>query len=145
MPTKIQFRGELEFLSNFYPCKIIWRGEEFPSSEHLFMSFKTLCPVTAEAIRNAPTPGKAKRLGRKCQLRPMWEELKGSFMFVALIAKFHQNPELGDKLKKVSDADLVEWNIWHDNTWGDCTCEDCAEIKGENLLGQILRRVKRMI
>ena len=38
--------------------------------------------------------------------------------------------------------DLVEGNHWHDNIWGDCSCNKCNGTKGTNYLGKILMTVR---
>ena len=58
------FEGAYEFLSNFYECAFTWRGNRYRTAEHAFQAAKTLDPIKRQAIVNAPSPGKAKRLGR---------------------------------------------------------------------------------
>jgi predicted NAD-dependent protein-ADP-ribosyltransferase YbiA (DUF1768 family) len=38
-------------------------------------------------------------------------------------------------------GEIVEWNTWHDRTWGKCTCPICKG-EGENLLGEILMKLR---
>ena len=57
--------------------------------------------------------------------------------------KFYQNPELLQKLIDTGDEELVEGNTWHDNFWGNCTCEKCRDIPGENHLGKILMDIRK--
>ncbi|KKK84720.1 hypothetical protein LCGC14_2780470, partial [marine sediment metagenome] len=33
----MKFRGNYGFLSNFYPCKIIAWGVEYPTAEHVYV------------------------------------------------------------------------------------------------------------
>ena len=40
---------------------------------------------------------------------------------------------------------FCEDNWWHDNYWGDCQCEKCKNIEGQNKLGKILMRVANEI
>jgi hypothetical protein len=67
-------------------------------------------PEHAEKIRRALTPAKVKSLGRcrKVPIRPDWEEVKEEVMLTALRAKFHQNPELRERLLATGDAELIE-------------------------------------
>jgi predicted NAD-dependent protein-ADP-ribosyltransferase YbiA (DUF1768 family) len=37
-----EFKGDYAFLSNFYLCRVPYGGRVFPSSEHAFMSMKSL-------------------------------------------------------------------------------------------------------
>ena len=40
-----EFRGENQYLSNFYPCLINFRKIAYPSAEHAFQAQKTLDDV----------------------------------------------------------------------------------------------------
>ena len=33
---------------------------------------------------------------------------------------------------------VVHGNWWHDNYWGNCNCDRCKDIKGQNKLGKML-------
>jgi ribA/ribD-fused uncharacterized protein len=92
-------------------------------------------------VANAPTPGIAKRLGRMLPLRSDWENVKEYIMCLGLKAKF-ANKELAEQLLDTGDAELIEGNVWHDNTWGDCQCERCSGIPGQNKLGKLLMKVR---
>ena len=143
-----KFEGEHEFLSNFYPSKIIYDIDDghivyAPTIEHAFQAAKTFNPFEESDILTAPTPGKAKRLGRKCELRKDWEEAKDNVMRKFLCKKF-AIPELRQKLLDTGDAYLIEGNYWHDNHFGICYCEKCKG-KGENILGQLLMDIRKEI
>ena len=139
------FEGtEYFFLSNFYLCPVEYRGVKLVSSEHGFMMMKTHDPKEKEEIITAPTPGAAKRMGRQCTLRPDWEKIKVQVMTEVVTAKFQQNPELMERLQATGTQMIVEGNHWCDNIWGDCACGNCAHIKGQNLLGKILMKVRGM-
>ena len=132
------FSGEYEFLSNFYPCEITMPdGIVYPTSEHAFQAQKTQDIDKRRNIATLSTPGQAKRAGRKLELRKDWEDIKNDVMFTTILYKF-QNPELKGKLLATQGKMLVEGNTWHDNYWGNCTCDRCKNIKGENHLGQSL-------
>jgi ribA/ribD-fused uncharacterized protein len=125
--------------SNFAPCEIHWLGEVYPTVEHFFQAMKTTDPAERERIRTAPTPGQAKRLGRKVQLRPDWQQAKLALMEFALRQKFSR-PEWAATLRDF-EGEIVEWNTWHDNIWGKCTCPRC-QSQGENQLGRLLERLR---
>ena len=64
------FEGEYAFLSNFYPSKIYdFEGNEYPTVDHYFQAMKTMNPWERKKIAAAPTPGKAKQMGRRVNLR----------------------------------------------------------------------------
>ena len=135
------FEGEYEFLSNFYNSPIEHNGLIYPTNEHFFQAMKTVNPIERQAIAEADTPGKAKRMGRRVSLRGDWEIIKTDVMKLGLKIKF-SNPELRSKLLATESKILIEGNTWHDNTWGNCTCEKCQNITGKNLLGQCLMELR---
>ncbi len=131
------FDGEFAFLSNFFPCKIEFGRRIFPSSEHMFMSFKQTSKEWKDICATGGfTPGQIKRKARKIELRPDWEEIKFDCMEKALIAKFSQSEELKEKLLSTGDRVLIEGNTWKDFCWGVC------DGVGENMLGKILMEVR---
>lgn len=75
------------------------------------------------------------------QLRKNWEEVKDNVMEEIIKNKF-STPELAAKLKSTGKEELIEGNYWHDNYWGNCTCQKCATIKGKNKLGKILMKIR---
>lgn len=135
------FDGEYAFLSNFYYSPITIAGINFPTVEHAFQAMKTIDVAERQLIAAAPTPGKAKRLGRTVHLREDWEEAKESVMYLCLKAKF-SIPELREKLLATDEACLIEGTLWHDNEWGSCSCEKCKDIVGKNKLGKLLMKVR---
>ncbi len=139
-----EFDGEFAFLSNFSHSLILHEGIVYPTVEHFFQAMKTLIPAEREAIAAAPTPGIAKRMGRKVNLRPDWETIKVDVMRTGLRLKF-SDYELAQKLLATGDKYLIEGNVWHDNTWGSCNCAKCASTPGRNLLGQLLMEVREEV
>lgn len=133
------FSGEYTFLSNFYPCAVLFEGETYPSVEHAFQAAKTMDPKKREIIRQAPTPGKAKRMGRRVELRLDWEKNKIDIMHSLLRQKF-QVPELRQRLLATEDALLVEGNAWGDVFWG-CIWTG-KSWRGSNWLGSLLMQVR---
>jgi ribA/ribD-fused uncharacterized protein len=82
------FSDEYRFLSNFWFCKVMLDGVEYPSTEHAFQAAKTLVQAQREEIRAAKTPGQAKRLGKLVELRPDWNQIRVSVMYDLLCQKF---------------------------------------------------------
>lgn len=136
MKTIDCFDGEYAFLSNFYEAPIVVNGVTYPTNEHFFQAMKTEDETMQKMIAGAPTPGKAKRLGRQVALRANWDETRLGWMQVGLRAKFTQHPELLDKLIATGDALLIEGNYWHDTYWGQC------DGVGENQLGALLMMLR---
>lgn len=138
----IKFRDENRFLSNFWPCQVLFEDIVYPSSEHAYQAIKSLDKHVRLEIASLRTAGDAKRRGYKITLRPDWEDVKIRKMYQICLAKFTQNSHLKDKLLKTYTTELIEGNTWHDNFWGDCSCEKCKNIKGQNNLGKILMYIR---
>lgn len=134
------FEGEYAFLSNFYFSPMIIDNTVYTTNEHFFQAMKSLDPKERQAIALAPTPGKAKKLGRKVSLRKDWEDIKEEVILIGLRHKF-SNPELRRKLLATGNEELIEGTTWHDNYWGICNCEACGG-QGKNRLGKLLMQVR---
>lgn len=131
-----EFRDDNFFLSNFYPCTVVYGGYTFQNTEAAFQASK--CPERMSEFCDL-NPSEAKRLGRRVKLRPDWEEVKDGIMLSICYAKFRQNPELHKRLLETGNAELVEGNDWGDTVWGVCNGV------GENRLGKILMSVRRLL
>lgn len=135
-----RFDGDFEFLSNFFPSPIRFEGMVYPTVEHAFQAAKTMDMAKRRMIAGLPTPGQAKREGRKVTLRPDWEEVKVDIMETLLRAKF-SNQHLNFCLRITDGHFLEEGNTWHDNFWGVCHCERCGG-NGRNQLGKLLMKIR---
>lgn len=136
IPERItSFSGPYAFLSNFYPHVMKFEGFEWKTAEHAFQAQKTESPKRQSWIRNAETPGQAKRMGRSVELREDWDEVKDDCMYQVLKAKF-SDPELQKKLLDTGDAHLEEGNTWGDRYWGT------VNGQGENMLGRLLMVIR---
>jgi ribA/ribD-fused uncharacterized protein len=87
-------------------------------------------------------------------LRPDWDEIKLEVMEYALRHKFGPHTSWRKKLMETTE-EIVEWNNWHDNFWGSCTCNRCttrdgsdgyhggtAWKSGQNHLGKLLMKLR---
>lgn len=133
-----RFDGEYAFLSNYSASPFRIDYVLFPTMEHYFQANKADNQNDYLHIANAPTPGEAKRLGRKIQLRPDWEKIKDNIMLTGLRKKF-ADPELRNLLLATGDEELVEGNYWRDTYWGVCNGV------GQNKLGKLLMQVREEI
>ena len=124
--------------SNFSPHPIRLGGKTWPTSEHYFQAQKFLDKEHQEAIRKANSPMIAAHMGRdrKKKLRRDWESIKVSIMTDAVRAKFTQHEDLRQILLSTGDAKLVE-HTDKDKYWGDG-----GDGRGQNMLGQILMRIR---
>ncbi|KAK3922789.1 Retrovirus-related Pol polyprotein from transposon 412 [Frankliniella fusca] len=136
------FRGEFDFLSNFYPVKIFYDACGWPSVEHAFQAAKTHDEAEKEWIRCAESPSEANRRGKQVTLRPDWEEIKVTVMLNCLMNKFTPETTELRKLLETGDREIIENNYFHDNFWGNCTCIKCINTPGENVLGQLLMIIR---
>jgi predicted NAD-dependent protein-ADP-ribosyltransferase YbiA (DUF1768 family) len=125
----LEFRGEHLYLSNFWGCKVVFEGDEYPSTENAYQAAKF------EKGRRAPFFGckasEAKKLGKAPGALPGWESRKVAVMASLLGQKFAPGTELGERLKATSGR-IVEGNDWGDVFWGVCGG------KGMNMLGRLL-------
>jgi ribA/ribD-fused uncharacterized protein len=146
------FRGEYNFMSNFYASDIdisfVWAPQVkfvMPTGEHAFQCLKC---VTSDMsvdekmlwllqIARAASPNEAKKLGRTIKIDvAKWNRDSEGFMGRIQQQKYLQNPHLAEKLLATGDATLIEGNDWGDRLWGQ------VNGKGENKLGKILMAVR---
>ena len=128
--------------SNFDPAPVNCNmGVRHPTVEHAYQSMKTTDRAERERIAALPTPGQAKRAGRRLRLRDDWERTKVIAMLHVLRQKFEPGSAYALALLATGDTELIEWNAWHDRAWGKCSCERCGGV-GHNLLGLALMRVR---
>ena len=138
-------RNNYPSFSNFHIAPIVFQGVTYSSSEAAFQSMKTI--DYEERLRFTQlSPSTAKKMGRKVQLRPDWEEIKYPIMVEICYAKFTQNTALKYLLLHTGDEEIIEnTTAWHDNIWGNCECPKCVYIDGQNLLGKALMEVRARI
>lgn len=137
-----QFSGRHAFLSNFHPSPIEFEGIEFPTVEHAFQAAKSSDPEIRREIAALPTPGKAKRAGRKVKDfdRVSWEAKKVEVMRQLVRLKF-EIPELRELLVATGDEQIQEGNSWNDTFWG----VSLKTGKGQNHLGRIIEEIRAEI
>ena len=144
---KVIFWGS--FLSNWYPCKIKYKGLDFSSSEQLFMWMKAKHfkdEEIADEILKCKTPKEAKKLGRKVRGfdQSVWDDVKVKYMHDAIDCKFEQNPELKSKSMELGKSRYFVEGSPYDKIWGigldwqDVRAENELLWKGHNLLGELL-------
>ena len=132
-----EFQGAMFFLSNFSPSPFTFGGKEYATVEHFYQAMKATDEEDHDAVMEAETPGKAKKIGRQIKIRDDWEFIKLDIMCLALRIKF-SDPELRQRLLFTGDAVLEEGNTWGDKYWGI----DLTTGEGENWLGQCLMEIR---
>ena len=134
------FHRKYDFLSNFYLCPIALDDIDYPSIEHAFQAAKTDDPDERYKLQIAPSPGAAKKMGRRVKLREDWETVKLDIMLDMLRQKFTRHAELRELLLATGDAELIEGNNWNDRYWGAVKKGD--EWIGQNHLGRLIMQVR---
>ena len=142
-------------LSQWWPAAFTVDGLVYPSAEHFMMAAKALLfgdAETAAAIRAAPHPGAAKKLGR--QVRGFQEERWATYRFDLVVtgnmAKFGQHRDLREFLVGTGDRVLVEASP-QDRIWGiglaadDERAASPRQWLGLNLLGFALMEVRHRL
>lgn len=132
------FREPYDFLSNFYNCRIIYKGITYWNAEAAYQAQK--CPKRAEEFCNL-LGSEAKKLGRLVEIRSDWEDIKLDIMEEVVTEKFCQNSDLMEKLLATDELYIEEGNWWGDTFWGVCTNKKMDHV-GKNHLGKILMEVR---
>ncbi len=134
------FRGEYRFLSNFWPCYLMYQNMLYPTAEHAYQAAKVESIEIKTSIKNCHTPAQAKDFFEKNRIQPDpgWTiEKKLVVMEEILTIKFGgKDPFLTRALLATGDAELIEGNTWNDTFWGVCN------HSGENNLGRLLMKVR---
>ncbi|KAJ7614078.1 hypothetical protein FB45DRAFT_874235 [Roridomyces roridus] len=127
--------------TNFSAHPVIYDNKRYPTSEHLFQSFKFQPhrPQLAEHIRTcSERPSVAFAEARRFQpeVRSDWKDVNIQMMDLALWHKFTQHESLKKELLATEDAELVE-DSDKDSFWGIG-----ADRRGRNELGKALERLR---
>lgn len=126
------------FLSNFYVGDTIDMGDGhgacYKTGEHAFAAYKAADGNSWQAIVDASSPGKAKMLGRRIELRKDWEAVKYDVMRAVLAAKFSPDRPEAKMLLDTKNAMLIEGTHWDDKVWG----VTMSRTVGRNWLGTLL-------
>ncbi|KAJ6507726.1 hypothetical protein C8R47DRAFT_1208766 [Mycena vitilis] len=127
--------------TNFSAHPVFYDNKRYPTSEHLFQSFKFQPhrPRLAEHIRTcSERPSVAFSEARRFQpeVRSDWKDVNIQMMDLALWHKFTQHESLKKELLATEDAELVE-DSDKDAFWGVG-----ADRRGRNELGKALERLR---
>ncbi|OAX41488.1 DUF1768-domain-containing protein [Rhizopogon vinicolor AM-OR11-026] len=127
--------------TNFSPHNVIYGDKRYPTSEHLFQSFKFLdsAPAIAEHIRKCgdrPSAVFDEAHRHQKWVRSDWRQVNVEKMEVTLRLKFTQHADLRAMLLGTGDAELIE-DSPRDYFWGIG-----ADGSGRNELGKALERLR---
>lgn len=140
------FFGEYRFLSNFWPAKVIFDGDEYTASENAYQAakykkdqrdyLKKCSPKEAVVFVRENIEG--------AYTKEQWDNLKFQIMRSLLVQKFDKNlnPENFKKLIETGDKYLEETNYWEDTYWGVSKSNISEEGIGENNLGKLLMEIR---
>lgn len=138
------FQNTYRFLSNFYQINVCYKGVVYDNAESAYQAQK--CKKKEDKLRFIGLTGaEAKKLSKEIECIDGWDSVKRQIMFEIVLQKFLQNPSIAERLIDTKNEILVETNYWHDNCWGNCECENCAEVHGDNNLGLILMNVRYIL
>ena len=143
------------YLSNWYPSPFTLDGVEFSSMEQYMMYRKSVCfgdDKVAAQILVTEDVTEIKTLGRLVSGydESLWNGVRQIVVYEGLLAKFSQNSELWEQLKKTGSAVLAECAV-KDRIWGiglsmrDPDRLDRAKWQGQNLLGYALMMVRERL
>ena len=142
-------------LSQWHQAPFTIDGREFVCAEQYMMFCKALLfgdRDAAKRIGATTSPHEQKELGRQVRgfEEGIWRVFREGIVFSANLAKFTQCDELRGALLSTGSRTLVEASP-HDRVWGVGLAEtdprilDPVNWRGENLLGQILMRVRSCV
>ena len=140
------------YLSNWYLSPFTLDGVTFSSMEQYMMYCKAVCfcdDTIAALILATDDVAEIKALGRRVSGydENHWNGVRQIIVYEGLLAKFTQNPELGEQLKGTGRAVLAECAV-KDRIWGiglsmqDPNRLERTKWRGENLLGYALMMVR---
>lgn len=146
---------EFGFLSNWYLSEFTINGVTFSSMEQYMMHRKALCfgdNRVASEILTTNDFSEIKALGRLVANynENVWSGVRQIVVYEGLLAKFSQNPKLGERLKATGDAILAECAV-KNRVWGiglsmsDPRRHDLTKWQGKNLLGFALMMVREKL
>lgn len=132
--------GPTAGMSNFsiHSVEIVGLGL-FPTAEAAFHAHKD--PTNEKYIKkqeNSYSPRVSKRLGRECNLRPDWEDVKDEVMMKVITAKFLQHDSIRTNLLRTGLRPIIERSM--DPHWGDA-----RNGSGKNMMGKLLVRLRNKL
>ena len=139
-------------LSQWYEARFEVDGFVYPTAEHFMMAEKARLFQDNQKfheILKAAHPGEAKKLGRLVTgfEEQVWQEHRFEIVVRGNLAKFAQNPQLGEFLQNSQNRVLVEASP-RDQVWGigleekDSRVMNPEEWRGQNLLGFALMKAR---
>ncbi len=135
-----EFQRAYSWLSNFILVYVIYEDVAYRSVEVAYQAARC-ADINQRRFFEGVNSGQAKRLGRNITIRKDWDKVKDQVMFDLLTQKFNRLP-FQKLLRETENQEIIEGNYWHDNYWGNCTCNKCEFIKGQNKLGKMIMQIR---
>lgn len=125
--------------SNFYPCRLLYNGIYFNSSEQLYFYLCTTTkPEIQRLILEQPNALAVKKLHIDYSDRnPDFYQTRNKIMYTVLKVKFEQCPEYRKALLETGNKDILEFAYWWDLYWGAATTKNSKYYVGINALGRL--------
>ena len=128
------------WFSNMLPFDepMVYQEIEYRTVENFYQAMKLPKEETEKRCYIASlNPYRAKKEGRKLQIRSDWNGLKLSVMEYALRFKFAEGTSWHRRLM-ATKREIVEWNNWNDEFWGISV----KTKQGQNHLGKLLMKLR---
>ena len=129
---------------------IIWEGEAYKSTEHVYQAEKARLngrPEVAAEIMDAETPLEAKNIAKKVYTPSSWEVQNAELMYTILKTKVIQNEDVRDLLLK-SGNNIISECVPNQQYWS-CGLSKEVAVKtspdawpGQNVLGRMWMTVR---
>ncbi len=138
------------WFSNFgaFENPMVYDGITYTTPEHFYQAMKVSRDAPdfmeqRQEIAALPTPRDAKIRSRSIKIRSDWNEVRVRVMRIALEHKFSPGTSWHKELIATGSEFLCEYNYWHDNFWGRCTCQKCEHVTPKvNMLGELLMEIR---
>lgn len=105
-----RFRGTYEFLSNFFPAKLMFDGIAYYNSEAAYQAQK-MNDYEQRKLFSSMYSDESKRYARRIIVRTDWDDIKLQTMRDVVKAKFEQNPRLAKLLTDTDDSWIIEGTL----------------------------------
>ena len=125
--------------SNFYPCKLVYNGVYFHSTEQLYYYLCTTTkPELQRLIMELPNALAVKKLHiSKDDRNADWVQTRNQIMRTVLQVKYEQCVEYRKALNDTGNKDILEYTYWWDLYWGAATTKKSNYYVGINALGRL--------
>lgn len=144
------YSSEYVYCSNFFPCKVKYKGELYSSAEHAFQTYKVKIAgydELAAEMMSMTDPYKIKGLGDGVKVKKDWSGNEDSILDEIIEVKFDQNPGLKTQLLRDGYATYHEMTT--NRKWGtgqrvpqDGTLPSRESLTGSNKGGLAITRLK---